>query len=118
MKAHVVFTKDGSLVLDNKRLLHRARRSQCKDWWNDDWRDRLLATIAWLTAGASEIAISVGTDALVTIATEPIVFLSPMSYQDPEAELDPVDETADAPDDPEDDDVASDEDQPEALDQG
>jgi len=94
MKAHVVFTKDGSTVLDNKRLLHRARRSQCKDWWNDDWRDRLLAIMAWLSASSSEIEISLGSDATALISIEPLRFLSPVSYQDPEGELDIGDETA------------------------
>lgn len=99
MKTHVVFTKDGSNVLDNKRLLHRARRSQCKDWWNDDWRDRLLAIMAWLSAGSTEIQISVGRDAIVAISSEPLRFLSPMSYQDPEGELDFGDEVAGHEDD-------------------
>ncbi len=111
MKAHVVFTKDGSLVLDNKRLLHSARRSQCKDWWNDDWRDRMLAAMAWLSSGNSEIGISVGTDSFVTIATEPIGFNSPVSYRDPDTELDALDEMADEEED-DDDDPLSTEDQP------
>lgn len=111
MKAHVVFTKDGSLVLDNKRLLHSARRSQCKDWWNDDWRDRMLAAMAWLSSGNSEISISVGTDSFVTIATEPIGFNSPVSYRDPDTELDVLDEMADEEED-DDDDHLSTEDQP------
>lgn len=117
MKAHVVFSKDGSVVLDNKRLLHRARRSQCKDWWNDDWRDRMLAAMAWLSAGASEIAIAVGSDSFVTIATEPIGFTSPVSYQDPETEIGVVDETVDEADEEDDDDLVSDEDQPQDSDQ-
>lgn len=94
MKAHVVFTKDGSTVLDNKRLLHRARRSQCKDWWNDDWRDRLFAIMAWLSASSSEIEISVGSDVAALISIEPLRFLSSVSYQDPEGELEIGDETA------------------------
>ena len=117
MKAHVVFTRDGSVVLDNKRLLHRARRSQCKDWWNDDWRDRMLAAMAWLSAGVSEIAIAVGSDSFVTIATEPIGFTSPISYQDPDTAIDVVAETADETDEEDDDDLGSDEDQPEDSDQ-
>jgi len=117
MKAHVVFTTDGSVVLNNKRLLHRARRSQCKDWWNDDWRDRMLAAMAWLSAGVSEIAIAVGSDSLVTIATEPTGFTSPISYQDPDTEIAVVGETADEADEEDDDDLVSDEEQPEDSDQ-
>lgn len=111
MKAHVVFTKDGCVVLDNKRLLHRARRSQCKDWWNDDWRDRMLAALAWLSEGTEEIAIPIGTDTTVAISTVPIGFLSPVSYEDPETELGIFDEAGHEADDEEDDDLES-EDQP------
>jgi len=117
MKAHVVFTKDGAIVIDNKRLLHSARRSQCKDWWNDDWRDRILATMAWLSDGSSEITVSVGTDSFVTIAPEPVGFVSPVSYQDPETEPDVLDETADEVEEDDDNDLESDEDQPEDPDQ-
>ena len=113
MKTHVVFTKDGSIVLDNKRLLHSARRSQCKDWWNDDWRDRILAAMAWLSVGNSEISISVGSDSFLTISTEPIGFLSPVSYQDPDTELDVLPETAGEAENEDDDDLVSDEDQSE-----
>lgn len=28
--------------------MHKARRSQCKQWWNDDGRDGILAAMAWL----------------------------------------------------------------------
>ncbi|MDR4485607.1 MAG: toll/interleukin-1 receptor domain-containing protein [Nitrospirales bacterium] len=113
MKTHVVFTKDGSNVLENKRVLHRARRSQCKDWWNDDWRDRLLAIMAWLSSGSKVIQISVGRDAIVAISSEPLKFISPVSYQDPEGELDIGDEVAGH----EDDETEFDEDQDEGTDQ-
>lgn len=117
MKTHVVFTKDGSVVLDNKRLLHSARRSQCKDWWNDDWRDRLLATMAWLSTGKSTIEIAVGTESFVTIGTEPICFLSPVSYQDPDIEPDVLDETVDEDDEGDDDEFKSDDDQSDEVEQ-
>jgi hypothetical protein len=28
--------------------MHSARRRQCKSWWNDEWRDRILAAMTWL----------------------------------------------------------------------
>jgi len=29
--------------------MHALRRSFCKNWWNDRWRDLLLAFFAWLS---------------------------------------------------------------------
>lgn len=71
----------------------------------------MLAAMAWLSSGNSEISISVGTDSFVTIATEPIGFNSPVSYRDPDTELDALDEMADEEED-DDDDPLSTEDQP------
>jgi hypothetical protein len=39
----VVFTYDGHSPLGDAKRLHRLRRSFCKSWRNDKWRDLLLA---------------------------------------------------------------------------
>ena len=71
----------------------------------------MLAAMAWLSSGNSEITISVGSDSFVAIATEPIGFNSPVSYRDPDTEFDVLDEMADEEED-DDDDPLSSEDQP------
>jgi hypothetical protein len=50
--------------------------------------------MAWLSASSSEIEISVGSDVAALISIEPLRFLSSVSYQDPEGELEIGDETA------------------------
>ena len=43
LKPHVVFSDDGINLWDDKMRTAKARRSQCAQWWNDEWRDRTLA---------------------------------------------------------------------------
>jgi hypothetical protein len=40
IRSHVLFSDDGDNIFTNAHKMHRVRRTQCKDWWNDDWRDR------------------------------------------------------------------------------
>jgi len=84
LHAHVLFSDDGLNIWQSKTALHRTRRSACSDWWNDDWRDRLLATMAWLASGNSSITIEVGTGAALEIGCDSIRFQSPVSYVDPD----------------------------------
>jgi hypothetical protein len=51
LRSHVLFSDDGLKLWESAAHMHRARRSQCKNWWNDDWRDRLLATMTGLADG-------------------------------------------------------------------
>lgn len=80
MKPHVLFSDDGSSIWDDKNSLHRARRSQCKDWWNDDWRGRLLASISWLSNGKGEIILLDSFGARLTLCSEPVSSSSPITY--------------------------------------
>jgi hypothetical protein len=103
LHAHVLFSHDGLNIWQSKAALHRARRSACTDWWNDEWRDRLLATMAWLASGNSSITIDVATGTQLEIGCDPVRFQSPISYLDPdeaaarelEIESDDDDEEAD-----------------------
>lgn len=86
VRAHVLFSSDGTHIWTNKDRLHRARRTACRDWWNDDWRDRTLAAISWLAAGAETIRIGLGSSSFVDVATDPVRFPSPVSYIEPDRE--------------------------------
>ena len=85
-KSHVVFSDDGYRVWEDKKRLHQARRSQCKNWWNDAWRDRLLCAASWLS-GEDGIEISVASNLLIHVAPSPITFTSPVSYVLPDDDV-------------------------------
>lgn len=80
VRSHVLFSSDGKTIWDRARRLQKARKDQCKGWWNDAWRDRVLAAMSWLAAGESSIALDVGASEPLLIDRHPILFESPVSY--------------------------------------
>lgn len=80
---HVLFSDDGRQVWASSDRLHRARMNQCRNWWNDDWRDRILATMSWLAQSKDHINIPVGRDSLIRVSTTPIMFSSDVSFIEP-----------------------------------
>jgi hypothetical protein len=83
IKGHVVFSDDGQNLWKSPSAMAKARRNQCRNWWNDAWRDRLLATMSFLAAGEAVVTFPLGTGASFTIAPYPIAFDSPVSYRTP-----------------------------------
>jgi hypothetical protein len=84
VKGHVLFSNDAITLWKSKDKLAKARRSQCKNWWNDEWRDRLLAVMTYLADEQGIVSIPVASDRALTISRSPEVFESPVSYVDPE----------------------------------
>lgn len=60
--------------------MHRARRIQCKSWYNDEWRDRLLASMSFLAGEKPPIEIPVSSKERITVAIQPVTFSSGISY--------------------------------------
>lgn len=83
IKSHVLFSDDGYTIWISKDRLHSARRSWCKDWWNDEWRDRLLAMISTISMGQNSFSIPLGSNVNVIVKSQPIIFTSPISYIGP-----------------------------------
>lgn len=84
LKPHVVFSSDGRTIWSSKKRLAAARRSECKDWWNDHWRDRTLAAAYHLAGGAECIKVRLGSDVSLSVAIWPLIFSSPVAYTDPQ----------------------------------
>lgn len=78
---HVVFSDDGRVPWEEKKRMHKARRSQCKDWWNDVWRDRILAFLAVLADGQEALALDTGGPESIVVSVNPVRFVSPVSYE-------------------------------------
>lgn len=83
ISAHVVFSSDGATPWDSHRKMHSARRRQCKSWFNPEWRDRLLATLHWLSQGGTSLSIPVAKDLLIEVSLVSEQFESEISYADP-----------------------------------
>ncbi|MDP9471405.1 MAG: toll/interleukin-1 receptor domain-containing protein [Chloroflexota bacterium] len=90
-KPHVLFSSDGQTIWESGSALHRARRSECKDWWNADWRDRILATMTWLAGEAGALVLPVSSDEHLSISPSPLTLSSPVAFLDPSQTEAPVD---------------------------
>jgi hypothetical protein len=81
VKAHVAFTENGVLY-ESKAKQHAARRSQCKSWYNDDWLDRILATMSFLAGEKSdELVIPLSGEQQLRAKRIPLLFESPVSFR-------------------------------------
>ena len=109
-RAHIVFTTDGRTLVGSKDRMHAMRRRFCKSWWNDRWRDLLLAYATWLADGEALIELPVGSNAAVTLGASPLVMRAPISLSDESTEEEVPDEIADELDlgEPDDDEVDDD----------
>jgi len=83
VKGHVLFSDDGVNLWTNKDQMAKARRNQCKNWWNDEWRDRMYAAIAHLANSTETVVFPLGATANFSISKQPIQFESPVSYLEP-----------------------------------
>lgn len=91
---HVIFSEDGRTPLDDVARAHRLRRRFCKNWWQDRWRDLMLAYLTRLSGDSGAIAVALGPSAFITISTDPDQFIAPVTASAPTSE--PV---ADEPED-------------------
>lgn len=91
---HALFSSDGVVPLADQKQL---RRQRCKLWWNDKWRDLLLAFCSELFGHREQFgAVSLGGSARFTVATSLVRITLPVSYAAESAYLpESEDETAD-----------------------
>lgn len=83
MRPHVIFSDDGINIWESKDRLHRARRSQCRLWWNDRWRDLIASGVAWLAAEEGSICFPVGPSEALRVSAQPVRVTSPVTYVEP-----------------------------------
>jgi hypothetical protein len=81
VSGHVIFTSDGQSAIGDAKRLHLTRRSFCKSWRNDKWRDLLLAFCHWLSAGAPTIEIPLGEACGLKLRLPPIMFDAPFGIE-------------------------------------
>jgi hypothetical protein len=79
----VVFTSNGHDLIGDVRRLHRMRRTFCKGWRNDKWRDLLLTFWHWLAAGANFVEVPLGESVTMRLHLPPITFTAPFGISSP-----------------------------------
>lgn len=77
VKLHVVFSTNGRSPLGDAAKMHALRRRFCKSWWNENWRDLLLAAIFELSDGTHQL-FGDDTDELI-VSSVPVAVTAPFS---------------------------------------
>jgi hypothetical protein len=68
------------------------RRRFCRNWWQKQWRDLLLAYLAFVAQGQAYIELKVSEKDFVNVPIRPSMFRSKMSFLEGEAEAAEPDE--------------------------
>lgn len=84
ISSHIYFTQDGKAPIENKSIQHAARRRQGKNWWNDDWRNKLLAFVKYLSDDESSFYLEAGSEEKIHVSKEPVQFIGQVSYNIPD----------------------------------
>jgi len=84
--SHIVFTEDGVNQLESTARSHTLRRSYCKNWWQDRWRNLMLAYLSYICGEDGRIHIPVGTAGVMVIDSSPLILTAPVSAKPPRAE--------------------------------
>lgn len=87
VSSHIFFTEDGSTLIETKSIQHSARRRQGKNWWNDDWKTKLLAFVQYFNDENNAFYLDVGSEEKIWIATESISFRSEFGYAIPNSKI-------------------------------
>lgn len=91
----VIFTSNGHDVIGDSRRLHRMRRTFCKGWRNDKWRDLLLAFLFWIADGAEFVDVPFGENAAMRLRLPPLTLVAPFGVDSPADSTSPEDEEDD-----------------------
>ena len=87
LKPHVLFSDDGAILWESKERLHKARRRNCRAWWNPKWRDLILASAAYLATDERCVHVPLGSDVKIEMEIFPVQFNSPVTFNDPEKQV-------------------------------
>lgn len=89
---HVVFTEDGRTPIGDAKRMHAMRRRFCKNWWQKQWRDLLLAYLSFLSGGQEYLELKVSTNDLVNVPARPIMLRALVTFTEGEESPEDVEE--------------------------
>lgn len=79
----VVFSEDGATPLEDVARSHRLRRRFCKSWWQDRWRDMMLAYIAMISDGKESFELPISDSSSIEVSVQPELFSCPVTAVSP-----------------------------------
>jgi len=88
LKLRVLFSLNGQDEWPTVARMRDARRTFCKNWWNDRWYSLQTALMAWLSRGSDEIEVYTGEAGKLLVRSSPVTFQSPVSIREFETAAD------------------------------
>lgn len=95
LRPHIIFSSDGVNPLESKLRMHILRRSFCRNWWNDRWRDLILAFVSWFAAGKEIISLPVACSVSIGLSAALFRLEAPVSTEGETPSADAIDEFSD-----------------------
>jgi len=83
ISSHIIFTNDGKTIIDSDSQQHAARRRQGGQWWNNDWRTKLLAFVKYISDNENSFYLEMGSEEKKQISIQPMQFFGKNSYDTP-----------------------------------
>ena len=87
LKSHLIFTSDGKTNLFDVTKQHSYRRKKGKRFFNEEWRDMLLAFLETLKNKNGEINFQVSPRSFLVMEINPCIFSCDFDYIDPNTEM-------------------------------
>lgn len=84
LSLHVVFTEDGRTPIGDAKRMHAMRRRFCKNWWQKQWRDLLLAYLSFLSGGRTYLDLKVSKDEVISVSARPLLLRSLVTFSEGE----------------------------------
>jgi TIR domain len=84
LKSHIIFSDDGLNIWSSDSNLHSARRRKGKTWFNEQWRDQLMAFIKSLAGRADHVPIKLNNNLILKMPLLTEQFFSNVGYIEPE----------------------------------
>lgn len=83
LKSHIVFTNDGCNLWEDKAKSHANRRKKGKNYFNEVWRDLLIAFLHGLKGDKDKIAIRLNSQFTLELDTFTKMYWSDFGYMEP-----------------------------------
>jgi len=84
LKSHILFSDDGFNIWEDDSRLHAARRSKGRRWFNEEWRDLLMAFLGSLAEGKNKVQVKLAENFLLELPLLTKDFYADVGYDEPE----------------------------------
>lgn len=86
LRAHLLFSDDGLLIWNNKKKIHKARRSKGKSFYNREWRSLMLGFLASISDDKQNIRIPISETKTLDVTASTIQFNCDFGYEEPKTD--------------------------------